>query len=35
MEKVLISGGAGFVGAAVARALAEKHSESAITIIDR
>lgn len=35
MEKVLISGGTGFVGAAIARALAEKHPECAITIIDR
>ncbi|KAE8136225.1 NAD(P)-binding protein [Aspergillus pseudotamarii] len=34
-KKFLISGGTGFVGAAIARALAEKHPECAITIIDR
>ncbi|OGM43755.1 hypothetical protein ABOM_006844 [Aspergillus bombycis] len=34
MKKVLISGGTGFVGAAIARALAEKHPDCAITIID-
>ncbi|KAL2863812.1 uncharacterized protein BJX67DRAFT_235087 [Aspergillus lucknowensis] len=33
-QRVLISGGSGFVGAATARAFAEKHPECAITIID-
>ena len=31
---VLITGGCGFVGAAIARAFAEKHSECRITVID-
>lgn len=34
IRSVVISGGTGFVGAATARALAERHSECAITIID-
>ncbi|KAJ5722460.1 hypothetical protein N7488_000495 [Penicillium malachiteum] len=34
-RKVLISGGTGFVGSAIARALAEKHPRCAITVIDR
>ncbi|KAF9893615.1 erg26, C-3 sterol dehydrogenase [Aspergillus nanangensis] len=34
LQNVLISGGTGFVGAAIARALAEKYPECAITIID-
>ncbi|GES61423.1 NAD(P)-binding protein [Aspergillus terreus] len=34
LTNVLISGGTGFVGAAIARALAEKHPECALTIID-
>ncbi|KAJ5137681.1 uncharacterized protein N7443_010028 [Penicillium atrosanguineum] len=34
-KKVLISGGTGFVGSAIIRALAEKHPSCAITVIDR
>lgn len=34
-KKVLISGGTGFVGSAIVRALAQKHPGCAITIIDR
>ncbi|RHZ51474.1 uncharacterized protein CDV56_104485 [Aspergillus thermomutatus] len=34
LKKVLISGGTGFVGAAIARAVSEKHPECAIVIID-
>jgi len=34
LKSVLITGGTGFVGSATARALAEKHPECAITIID-
>ena len=34
-KKVLISGGTGFVGSAIIRALAEKHPSCAITLIDR
>lgn len=34
IRRVVISGGSGFVGAATARALAERHPECAITIID-
>ncbi|KAB8229345.1 NAD(P)-binding protein [Aspergillus alliaceus] len=34
MENVLISGGTGFVGTAIARALAEKHPKCAITVLD-
>lgn len=34
LENVLITGGTGFVGSATARALAEKHTECTITIID-
>ncbi|KAL4804799.1 hypothetical protein BDV18DRAFT_27789 [Aspergillus unguis] len=34
LSSVVISGGSGFVGAAIARALAERHTECAITIID-
>lgn len=34
-EKVLISGGTGFVGSAIARALAQKYTDCAIIIIDR
>lgn len=34
LTNVLISGGTGFVGAAIARALVEKHPECALTIID-
>ncbi|KAJ9354848.1 hypothetical protein DTO027B9_4564 [Paecilomyces variotii] len=34
LNKVLITGGTGFVGSATARALAEKHPECAITIVD-
>ncbi|KAH8423079.1 uncharacterized protein LDX57_000835 [Aspergillus melleus] len=33
-KKVLLSGGSGFVGAAIARALAEKHPQCSLTIID-
>lgn len=34
LNNVLITGGAGFVGSATARALAEKHPACAITIVD-
>lgn len=34
INSVVISGGSGFVGAAIARELAERHPECAITIID-
>lgn len=34
IRSVVISGGTGFVGAATARALAERHPECAITIVD-
>lgn len=33
-QKVLITGGSGFVGAAIARAVSEKHPACAITILD-
>ncbi|KAJ5602060.1 hypothetical protein N7510_011594 [Penicillium lagena] len=34
-KKVLVSGGTGFVGSATVRALAEKYSDCAITVLDR
>ncbi|KAJ5574409.1 uncharacterized protein N7459_008836 [Penicillium hispanicum] len=34
-KKILISGGTGFVGSAIVRALAEKYPACAITVIDR
>lgn len=34
LQNVLITGGTGFVGSATARALAEKHPECTITILD-
>jgi sterol-4alpha-carboxylate 3-dehydrogenase (decarboxylating) len=34
LPDVLITGGCGFVGAAIARAIAEKHPECRITIVD-
>ena len=34
LKSVLISGGTGFVGSAIARALAEQHPECAITVLD-
>ncbi|PLB45477.1 NAD(P)-binding protein [Aspergillus steynii IBT 23096] len=34
LKKVLLSGGSGFVGAAIARAIAEKHPQCSLTIID-
>ncbi|KAL4998230.1 hypothetical protein BDV10DRAFT_194535 [Aspergillus recurvatus] len=34
ISSVVISGGSGFVGAAIARAFAERHPECAITILD-
>ncbi|KAI9039018.1 NAD(P)-binding protein [Aspergillus affinis] len=34
LKKVLLSGGSGFVGAAIARALVEKHPQCSLTIID-
>lgn len=34
LRNVLITGGTGFVGSATARALAEKHPDCAITIVD-
>lgn len=33
-RKVLLSGGSGFVGAAIARAFAEKHPQWSLTIVD-
>jgi sterol-4alpha-carboxylate 3-dehydrogenase (decarboxylating) len=33
-KKILITGGTGFVGSAIARALAEKHPRCTITVID-
>lgn len=34
-KKVLVSGGTGFVGSAIVRALADKHPSCAIIVIDR
>lgn len=34
LKSVLISGGTGFVGSAIARSLAEKHPECTITVLD-
>lgn len=35
LRHVLISGGTGFVGSAIARAVAEQHSNCIITVLDR
>lgn len=35
LQHILITGGTGFVGSAIARAVAEQHPECAITILDR